>query len=561
MTPLQGLAHILRAHPELAIFLTLAVGFQLGKLRVGNFTVGNVLGCLLAGVAIGQLDVVVHPTVKVVFFDLFLFGTGYKVGPQFFRGLRRDALPHLLLAVVVAVSCLVVAVVISKLLGYDAGTAAGLLAGAFTESTIIGTASEAIHALPLPEAERIRMVNHLPVAYAVTYLVGTTTLVWYLSSLAPRLFGFDLRKEAHDLEVKLAGKEAAEPGVSSAYGEWDTRAIFVSAAAVGKTLREIEGSVPERRIFVERMRREGIVGDPDPETRVQAGDVLAVTARRTVLVEHLAWLGQEVDDRGLLDFPYAHLDVVVTRKEVAGQTLGQLAREKGHGIVLQRLVRAGQDVTFDGNTRVERGDLLSLEGDLPDVERVARDVGYADRPSPATDMVFVGMGIFLGGLFGLLAVTVGGVSLTLTTSGGALISGLVFGWLRSTRPTFGRIPEPALWIFDTVGLAAFIGIVGLNAGPQFISGVRETGLGLVGAALVVSIVPHTIGLLFGRYVLKLNPVILLGAEAGSGTTTAALRAVQDAAGSKLPVLGYTVPYAVGNILLTAWGPVIVALMR
>jgi putative transport protein len=253
--------------------------------------------------------------------------------------------------------------------------------------------------------------------------------------------------------------------------------------------------------------------------------------------------------------------VVVTRREVAGQTLAQLARERGHGIVLQRLVRAGQEIPYEWSTRVERGDLLSVAGDLPDVERLASDLGYADRPSPATDMVFVGMGVFLGGLLGLLAVTVGGVSITLTTSGGALISGLAFGWLRSTRPTFGRIPDAALWIFDTVGLAAFIGIVGLNAGPQFISGVRETGFGLVGAALIVAIVPHTIGLLFGRYVLRMNPVILLGAETGAGTTTAALRAVQDAAGSKLPVLGYTVPYAVGNILLTAWGPIIVAMMR
>ena len=561
MALLTGLAHILRSHPELAIFLTLAAGFLLGKLRIGTFTVGNVLGCLLAGVAIGQLDVVVDPTVKVVFFDLFLFGTGYKVGPQFFRGLRRDALPQLLLAAVVAVSCLLVTVAISRLFGYDAGTAAGLLAGAFTESTIIGTATEAIHALKLPEAERVRMVNQVPVAYAVTYLVGTTTLVWYLASLAPRLLGFDLRKEARDLEVKLAGKAAPEPGVASAYGEWDTRAIRASAAAVGKALREIEASVPDQRIFVERMRRAGVVSDPDHGTLVREGDVLAVTARRTVLVERLAWLGDEVHDRELLDFPHSHLDIVVTRKEVAGQTLGQLARERGHGIVLQRLVRAGQEIPYEGSTRVERGDLLSVEGDLPDVERLASDLGYADRPSPATDMVFVGMGIFLGGLLGLLAVTVGGVSITLTTSGGALISGLVFGWLRSTRPTFGRIPEAALWIFDTVGLAAFIGIVGLNAGPQFISGVRETGFGLVGAALIVAIVPHTIGLLFGRYVLRMNPVILLGACAGAGTVTAALRAIQDEAGSRLPVLGYTVPYAVGNILLTAWGPVIVMLVK
>jgi putative transport protein len=330
---------------------------------------------------------------------------------------------------------------------------------------------------------------------------------------------------------------------------------------VGRSLAEIEASVPERRVFVERMRRDGVVGDPESSTRVRDGDVLAVTARRTVLVEKLAWLGTEVDDRELLDFPYATLDLVVTRKEVAGQTLGQLARERGRGIVLHRLVRAGQEIPFDGNTRIERGDLLSIEGDQHDVERAARDMGYADRPSPATDMVFVGLGIFLGGLLGLVSVTLGGVSITLTTSGGALILGLVFGWLRSTRPTFGRIPEAGLWIFDTVGLAAFIGIVGLNAGPRFFSGVRETGPGLLVAALLVSLVPHTIGLLFGRFVLKLNPVILLGAEAGAGTTTAALRAVQDAAGSKLPVLGYTVPYAVGNILLTAWGPVIVALMR
>ena len=561
MEILPGLAQILRGNPELAIFLTLAAGFLLGKLRIGNFTVGNVLGCLLAGVAVGQLGVVVDPTVKVVFFDLFLFGTGYKVGPQFFRGLRRDALPHLLLAVVVAVTCLLVTVVVSRLFGYDAGTAAGLLAGAFTESTIIGTATQAIQALPIPDAERARMATQIPVAYAVTYLVGTTTLVWYLSSAAPRMLGFDLRKEARDLEVKLAGKAAPEPGVASAYGEWDTRAIRASAAAVGKTLGEIEASVPERRIFVERLRRDGAVSDPGPDTRVRDGDAMAVTARRTVLVEDLGWLGTEVDDRELLDFPYAHLDIVVTRKEVAGQTLGQLARERGHGIVLRRLVRTGQEIPFDGNTRVERGDLLSLEGDLPDVERVARDIGYADRPSPATDMIFVGLGIFLGGLIGLVAVNVGGISITLTTSGGALVMGLVFGWLRSTRPTFGRIPEAALWIFDTVGLAAFIGIVGLNAGPQFISGVRETGPGLVGAALLVSIIPHTVGLLFGRFVLRMNPVILLGAESGAGTTTAALRAVQDAAGSKLPVLGYTVPYAVGNILLTAWGPVIVALMR
>ncbi len=193
-------------------------------------------------------------------------------------------------------------------------------------------------------------------------------------------------------------------------------------------------------------------------------------------------------------------------------------------------------------------------------ERVAKVLGYAERGTSATDMIFVGTGIVLGGLVGLLSVTVGGLPLTLTSSGGALIMGLVFGWLRSVRPTFGRIPEPALWIFDTVGLVVFIGIVGLDAGPSFISGLQKTGISLVFVGLVVAVLPHVVAILFGRYVLKMDPVTLLGACSGAGTNTAALRAIQDEAQSKLPALGYTVPYAVGNILLTAWGPVIVAML-
>ena len=558
---MSGLAHILQQHPELAVFLTLAVGFLIGKLRIGTFTLGTVLGCLLAGVVIGQLGVQISPTVQAIFFALFLFATGYKVGPQFFRGLRKDALPQLILAVVVAVTCLAVAVVVSKLFGYDAGTAAGLLAGAFTESTIIGTATEAIQRLPVDAAERTRLANQIPVAYAVTYLVGTTTLVYFLSNLAPKLMGVDLPKAARELEIQLAGKAAPEAGVTSAYTEWDVRAIRVAnVGATGRTATEIEGSIPDARIFVERVRAGGSITDATPGTVIRDGDTVAIVARREVLLQTLAGLGAEVHDRELLDFPTEYLDVVVTNHEVAGRTLADLAREHGRGIVLRRLVRAGQEVPFDGGTVLEGGDLLQISGREVDAERAARLIGYADRPSSATDMVFVGMGIFLGGLVGLIAVPVFGLSITMTTSGGALIMGLFFGWLRSVRPTFGKIPDGALWIFDTLGLATFIGIVGLGAGPTFVASIQKTGWSIIAAALIVSLVPHTIGLLVGRFVLKMNPVILLGAESGAGTTTAALRAIQDAAQSRLPVLGYTVPYAVGNILLTAWGPVIVALM-
>lgn len=551
----------LRENPELAIFLTLALGFVLGRVRLGAFKLGNVVGTLLAGVLVGQLDVRVDPLVKLVFFDLFLFATGYKVGPQFFRGLKKNALSQALLTLVLCLASLLTTLLAAKVMGYDCGTAAGLLAGAFTESTVIGTAGSTIARLPLDEAERTRLLNNIPVAYAVSYMVGTTAVVWFLSSLAPRLMGLDLKAECRRLEGEAAAASTSEAGSRSAYREWDVRAYRLSAAFAGRAVAEVERSFAPARVFVQRLRRGGELLEAAPETPLQKGDVAVIAARRHVLLADSAPFGEEVEDRELLDFPMAALDVVVTRREAAERPLAELAEEHGRGVVLMKLVRGGEEVPFAAGTVVNRGDLLRLAGAQADVERAGRALGYVERPSSETDVVFVGLGILIGGLIGALTLQVGDLPLSLTASGGALIMGLVFGWLRSVRPTFGRIPEPALWIFDTIGLAVFIGCVGLGAGPSFVSGLRATGPGLLLVGLIVAVTPHLCAVAFGRWVLKMNPVLLLGACAGAGTTTAALRAIQDEAGSKLPVLGYTVPYAIGNILLTAWGPVIVMLMR
>jgi putative transport protein len=551
----------IRENPELAIFLTLAIGFVIGRIRFGSFSLGNVVGTLLAGVLVGQIGVEVHPLVKVVFFDLFLFATGYKVGPQFFRGLGRSALSQALLTVVLCVTSLVTTLVAAKAMGYDSGTAAGLMAGAFTESTVIGTAGNTISRLDLPDAEKTRLLNNIPVAYAVSYLVGTGFVVWFLSSLAPRLLRIDLRAEGRKLEGEGEPGREAEEGTRPAYREWDIRAYQVPDSVAGRLLGEVEQSFLPARVFIQRIRRGAALLEVDPSTVLQRGDVAVFAARRQVLLAEPARFGREVEERELLDFPMAALDVVVTSKAIANRPLRDIAAEHGRGVVLMKLVRAGEEIPFAGDTVIFRGDLLKLGGAQADVERAGAALGYVERPSSETDVVFVGLGILVGGLLGALTFYVGGLPLSLTASGGALIMGLVFGWLRAVRPTFGRIPEPALWVFDTVGLAVFIGVVGLSAGPTFVAGLRSTGPSLLLVGFVVAVTPHVCALLFGRYVLKMNPLILLGACAGAGTVTAALRAVQDEAGSKLPVLGYTVPYAIGNILLTAWGPVIVLLTR
>ena len=557
------LTHALREHQELAVFLTLAVGFFIGRLRVGTFSLGTAVGTLLAGVAIGQLNIQVPAVVKYVFFDLFLFTTGYKVGPQFFRALKKDALPQLAITLVLCVTCLLAAFTAAKLLGYDVGTAAGMLAGAFTESTVIGTASDAIGRLAtISDAEKTRLVNNIPVAYAVTYLIGTAFIVWFLPNVGPKLMRVNLKEEARKLRAKIAASDAGEPETPSAYQALAVRAYQVTNPnLINRSVAELEARPKQARVFISRIRRDGRIIEPNPDTVVRESDVIAVLTRSELLTARGAEIGAEVDDKELLDFPIEFLDVVITNKSLVGKTIVELAgMDFARGVFLKKLTRVGEPMPFSPATRIERGDVMTLIGATRDVERAAKNLGYADRQTVMTDMIFVGLGIVLGGLVGLLSITIGGLPLTLTASGGALIMGLIFGWLRAVHPTFGRIPGSAMWIFDTVGLTVFMACVGLAAGPSFFSGLQKSGISLVFVGLVIAVLPHTVSILFGRYVLKMNPVIVLGACSGAGTITAALRAIQEEAQSDLPALGYTVPYAIGNIVLTSWGPVLVAMM-
>jgi len=468
----------LQEHQELAIFVTLAAGFFIGRIKIGSFSLGTVVGTLLAGVIIGQLDIKVPAIVKNIFFVLFLFTTGYKVGPQFFRGLKKDALPQLAVTVVLCVTCLLTAFVAAKLLGYDMGTTAGLLAGAFTESTVIGTASDAINRLNLPGPEKTLLTNNIPVAYAVSYLVGTAFIVWFLPNLGPKLMRVNLKEEGRKLQAQISSAEGTEAGVQSAFQHFGVRAYRVTnPRLLNKTVAELEAMPKGMRVFISRVRHDGTIVEPEPATVIHPGDVVAVMARTEVLMTRGTEIGPEVDDKALLDFPQEFLDVVITNKAMTGKTLRELAAlEFAHGVFLRKLMRVGELMPFTAETRVDRGDVMSLVGAKRDVERAAKELGYADRPAITTDMIFVGLGIFFGGLVGLLTITIGGLPITLTASGGALVMGLVFGWLRSVRPTFGRIPEPAMWVFDTVGLTTFMACVGLAAGPSFIAGLQKSGI-------------------------------------------------------------------------------------
>jgi putative transport protein len=554
----------LRTYPEIAIFLALAIGFWFGRKKFGTFSLGVVTSTLIAGVLIGQMNITISPNVKSTFFLMFLFAVGYGVGPQFFRGLKGDGIPQVIFAVVICVSVLLSAVIMGKIMGYDVGLTAGLLSGAATISAVIGVATDSINQLPLDAEQKKALINSIPIAYAVTYIFGTAGSAWFLASVAPKMLGFDLKEECKKYEAELGGSTMPE-GTQSAYRELGVRAYrLTNPAFVGRKVKELEAIYGEQRTFVERIRVGDKIIDVQPDTVLEKDAVVAVAGRVSSLLAHGKDIGPEVDDKDLMNIPAELLDVVITRKELDGKTLLEVAQlEAGHtgrGVFLRKVVRAGQEMPFGPNLKLHRGDTLTIVGAKGDVDRASKFLGYADRATEQTDMSFMAIGIVLGALVGVLAIKVGGVPLSLSTSGGALIAGLICGWLRSVHRTLGRIPAPALWVFNNIGLNTFIAVVGISAGPGFVAGLQQNGLSLFLAGVIVTTVPFIIALYFGKYVLKMRPPILLGAAAGGRTTTAALGAIQEAGQSKVPALGYTVTYAVGNTLLTIWGVVVVILM-
>jgi putative transport protein len=329
---------------------------------------------------------------------------------------------------------------------------------------------------------------------------------------------------------------------------------------------ELESRFVEARVFVERIRRGDQIIDSDAKTVLQQGDVLGVTGRHDALVTQAAGIiGTEVEDRDLINMPAEVVEVVLTNKNIAGKTIKEIAdseagRELGRGVFLRKVVRGGHDMPINWGLKLDRGDRLFVLGAKRDVERVVGRLGYVDRATSQTDMVFVGFGILLGGLFGSLVLTVGGVPVTLSTSGGALISGLIFGYLRSVHPTFGRVPEPVHWFLTSVGLTTFVAVVGISSGPGFVLGFQQLGAKLFIAGIIATSVPMIVGVYIARYVFKFHPAIALGVCAGARTTTAAIGQITETAKSQVPALGYTVPYAIGNTLLIIWGIVIVMLM-
>lgn len=567
---MEWIVHILRDNPSLAVFLTLGIGFFIGQLKYKSFSLGTVTSVLLVGVLVGQFDIPVPGPLKDVFFLLFLFSIGYSVGPQFFRALKGDGIKQVLFAVVVCGLCLLSVWGVALCMGYNIGEAVGLLAGSQTMSAVIGVGTDTINSLGVSEAEKQQWISIIPVCYAVTYVFGTIGSAYILANLGPWLLGGlkKVKAETAELEKKMNyGTANTDPNYIKAMRPVVFRAYKVTDSffATPRTIDETEDYFRQKgkTIYVERLRSGDTVTDvvPGNDLRITLGDEIVLSGRREFIVGDESWIGPEVFDSDLVDFMAEELDITVASKKFDSMTVDELRRQKFmYGVSIKSISRSGVNVPVLAQVKIGRGDEVTVVGLGREVDEVARRLGYADRRTTKTDLVFVGLGIFIGGLIGSLAIHIGEIPISLSVSGGALIAGLVLGWLRSKHPTFGRLPRSSVWLMDNLGLNMFIAVVGISSGPSFVTGLKEVGPVLFLMGVVATTLPLVLGMIIGHRIFKFPAAINLGCCAGSRTTTASLGAVQDAIGSSLPAMGYTVTYAIGNTLLILWGVVIVLLM-
>lgn len=551
-----------RTYPSIPIFLTIGLGFLIGKLKYKTFSLGTVTSVLLVGVLVGQMNIPIGAPLKSLFFLLFLFAIGYKCGPQFASALKGQGIKQVIFACVVCVLCLAVTWGCAKIMNYNAAIATGLFSGAQTISAVIGIGTDTIGTLDMSPEQKKAWIDLIPVCYAVTYVFGTIGSAWILGNLGPAMLGGlkKVRQQTKELEEQLNHSDTSDdPAFINGNRPIAFRAYKVSADhfSTPQTVTQIEDHFKNlgKRLFVERVRNEdGTIAEVNPDLTVRLGDEIVLSGRHEFIIQDESWIGPEIDDAKLLSFPVEKTKVMVMKK-AAGMTVDQLrAKPFMYGVMIQSITRQGGiDIPVLAQTKLMQGDMLTIEGLPQEVRPAAPAIGNEEHPTTVTDMVFVSLAIVIGAIVGALTLKIGKVPVSLSTSGGALIAGLFFGWLRTKRPSVGIIPDSSLWLMNNLGLNMFIAVIGIQSGPTFISGIKEVGVMLFVMGIVATSLPLLVSIFLGAKVFKFHPAMNLGCCAGARTTTASLGAITSALNSSLPAMGYTVTYAIGNTLLILMG--------
>ena len=556
ITGFSDIAHYLIANPVISIFVCLALGYLIGKLKIKSFTIGATVGTLLVGLLIslvfkGAGTYQIDGTVKTIFFSLFIFAIGYEVGPSFFASLKSSGLKIIILSLFFAVAAFVVSIVLFKAFGIGAGEAGGILAGSLTQSAILGTADSTMKGM-LSGTELKTAESQMAIAYALTYVFGTVGVVVFLKNGAAKLIGVNLpdtvKKKIEQTNFHESSSE------NTVVGNIKARAFCIENGAefIGKTIGSVEEQYGDD-LTITQIIRKGKKVNLASDVQLLEGDTVTIIGLLDAVLHFEAPGMKETDDSEALKLDVIKQEIVLTNHF----SLDVIKHLSENGIVISERKRDNNVLSED--QALKALDHLTLVGPKALIAKVVKKLGYVKDTGTETDVSFISMGLVVGLLIGAISFVVSGIPITLGSGGGALIGGLLFGYYQDKHSNYGLMPKATRWFCKSVGLNLFIAIVGLTSGASFLSALQSMGVKVLLIGVLVTILPHIASVYFGRFVLKLDAVDIIGALCGAGTCTAALNGVVEEYESSIFAVAYTPGYAMGNILLTVLGPLVVAM--
>ncbi|MGH4117424.1 aspartate-alanine antiporter [Clostridium sp.] len=552
---LKVLSEFLINNVALSIFICLALGYFIGKFRLKSFSLGATVGTLIIGLIVGQAGTFdIAPAIKTIFFSLFIFVIGYEVGPAFFGSFKKSGIKLIIHSGFFAACSLVTALILFKAFHISPGEGAGIVAGALTQSAVIGTSSSSIMSLSgLSKAAKNAMQAQVAVAYALTYVFGTVGVVILLKNIAPKLLGVDLKEATKEKVESINFKDNASEKTIISTIKMRAFSIGEGSVYIRKSVSGIEKNYDNHLTF-EKIFRDDQEVTVSQGFQLMEGDVITLIGDLLSMVEFKGANLQETAEKKYLNVILQQKNIVLTK--VFQQS--HIDDCSANNIIIVSALRDGYPLEDIHDMR--KGDTIRIVGPMNVMNKVVKEFGYARNTGIDTDVSYMSVGIISGLLVGMITLTAFNIPITLGAGGGALFLGLFFGWYQSRHPNIGQIPSSTRWFLKSVGLNTFIAVVGITAGASFVVALQSMGFMVLIIGAVLSIVPHILSLYFGKYILKLDAIDIIGGQCGAGTVTAALNAVTDETGSSVFALSYTPAYAVGNILLTVIGPLIIVLL-
>lgn len=563
---LQWLSHWimagLKSSPEILLFLSLSLGYLIGNIRIGKFQLGGVAGSLLIAVGFSLLGVTIDAGVKAVLFALFIYAVGFESGPQFFRSLGVKTLREIFLALFIAIAGLITVLVLAKIFHLDKGLAAGLAAGGLTQSAIMGTASDALNQLGLMPETLSRYQSNITIGYAVTYIFGSLGAIIVCVNILPKIMGRDIRDDAMKAQAEqLNGSVVLGSNQHLALSDITGRLYQVNhlmKQSVAQIEKKYDG------ISIERIKRGRKILEVSSETTLKLKDIVLVVGHRNAILKASSQFGTELNSASGMDFAMTTQDVEMRNTQYVGQSLTKVLSSDEvmkfkHGVYLLAIHRDGESLPLTGDIHLQLGDVITIYGADSDLKRVVDRIGAPITKSGKTDWIFHGLGLVVGLIIGLIVLRIGEIPVTLGAGGGALLSGLLFGWYRSRHQTIGNIPSGALQLLKDFGLAGFVVVIGLSSGLEAINTIKQQGLSLFLIGIVVTLLPMILAIYFGKYILGYqNAAVFAGALAGARSANPAFGEVLNKAGNATPTNSFVITYALANVFLTLLGPLVIA---